>query len=680
MGNLFSSPEPEPIGNHENTPLLKNRSRPSTVTTTTLVKPQLVKTTPIAKNRPVAKPAPAPKLVKSTTQPPVRPATKLVKPTAQPPAKPIVASAPAKPIVAYAPAKPIAHTPVKPTTKPTTIPYPTAPTKSFNAKSEDNLDQLPAVILPYVALSFMAYLYPTYFYLGLAEYDILKRGINLAQKVPVNSNSLKRLPEYISRDGILSFESRKDITTKFNNLFKILSEKSNQLPDRLQPGLLAPKYDYTALMEKMTKFAPTKSGWGELLRLSQSGLNTKHASIYIHTSDDLTCYVVADWSDINQPEVSVVFRGTRSLQNAITDTKGALMKKTIERYCDPNHPLNPDNNVNPRVFGDALNMEEEVLNTILFSIIYAKSLIPSKPKKVQLTITGHSLGGCLANIFGLLIGKTIEMEAAGDLPAIITPEINVPIRVVAVSSPRSFNKAAATLYDGMAHLSDASKKSGKKQIIEHINMCTRGDQVPNVPLQATGFYHPGDYNLEGNKQGEKVASSTILKPSNIRSEAAPGIGAKTKTLNTKNTYHQFKPSITPTSTAHMTVAGLKLPLGRAAIGFKAGSDISIKKGCKVSVIHNSVTTSYVFPFSEDMRFMTFEDFKKMVVRNLHEDHNLKKTAKGIITYPTANPVVNPGKLARSVQRLGNVKVLNQGICKTKRMKIGGKKKTIKRRK
>ena len=86
--------------------------------------------------------------------------------------------------------------------------------------------------------------------------------------------------------------------------------------------------------------------------------HSKYAIIYIHTTDDLSCYIVANASDTNNPEIYVLFRGTRSLKNAISDVKG-MMKGSLD---------SEDTNNNMKAFRGALELISEVINILI--IIY----------------------------------------------------------------------------------------------------------------------------------------------------------------------------------------------------------------------------------------------------------------------------------------------------------------------
>ena len=498
------------------------------------------------------------------------------------------------------------------------------------SKKPPTKDQLPPIIMKYAILSNLAYSYPTYIFLALKIFDDVLLKLNNAEYDDVNKKQLVNVAPYVtkfkyqnkSQSGVLSKDSRKTISKFFNDQFKELVRTEKTI--KKQPGA---KSKTSLHSHQFDINHHVNSGISKF-----TGQHSNFSIIYIHTSDDLSCYIVANASDTENPEIYVLFRGTRSLKNAISDLKG--IKK--ESLCSGN----PDNKM--KAFAGALHLESEVMNIIFYSIVhiymtFLKDKCNNRP--AQISVTGHSLGGCLCSIFSYyltnmllnIMKQPVRMDSGqtggkrrtkkrrsnktktqkkyrGGSVLTYDKIFKLPVIAVAISSPRPFNKELEVAYADLV----------TKQKIQHINFTSRGDAVTSLPPAAFGMYHPMDTHLE--KQGKFSKSS----PYNIRSDS---IG----TLNTSN----IKGMITRSNPAsHGMIGGISFM--DKILGFKIGSDLEAKRGCKILLIQppanaNEKTfknTSHIFKYSIDAQITSYSAFCNLIAKHMNESQNLAHSING----------------------------------------------------
>jgi len=538
--------------------------------------------------------------------------------------------------------------------------------------NDDNKDQLPAYIIKYAVLANLGYSYPTYMFLGLEYYLNVLNMLKDATYVPVNTKVLVNLEPYISNfeyqqikhSGVLSKASRVLITKKFNKDFSYLIDRE--------------KYALSSSGSKADNKDTLHNHQFDINHHTDS-INDKtqdFAIIYIHTSDDLSCYIIADASDKDNPEIHIIFRGTRSLKNALTDLKG-ISKKDI---CTS--PDSETGKKNRKAFAGALELEAEAINTIFYSIVYLYINFLNKKcygKKAQISVCGHSLGGCLSSIFGYYLAKMLSANWDNHIIGVATKGggqsvrktkkntnritrnmksktkcnkrsksntrkrknsrkqkkknysggnaqnnnsmfyssiFKRPIIVVAISSPRPFNKELEQDYSKLV----------KDGLINHINYTSRGDAVTSLPPQSFGMYHPM------HSSSIKMGFGKKSNPYDIRSDSI-------NRLNTSN----IKGVVTRSNPlSHGMVGGISFM--DKILGFKISSDLKGKKACKILMILNQdgdiKNTSHIFPYEDDKKINNYSTFKRLIIDNMHESKVTQHSIDGIQTVGTANNTEN----------------------------------------
>ncbi len=517
-------------------------------------------------------------------------------------------------------------------------------------------DQLPAYILKYAILCNLAYSYPTYFYLGLSLYNNALTRLNEAQFVDINKNQLIGLKDYVTnytaankKNQVLSYESRHEISDTYNKNMKTLIEYENKAAEakktkQQEKGQLAD--------HKFNMTNDHLAAGQQFLKTAEFAQN--YATMYIHTSDDLSCYIVADISNKNKPEIHVVFRGSRSLKNAVSDVKGFIKeslcnKKLNKEALETLKEKAEETFKKAKAFGGAVHLEKEVLNVMVYSMVYLqkefieKRLTEEKLPKTTISITGHSLGGCLCSLFALYFYKLLKNPDFFDSPTTtankggkktkkhrknkqrrtrkgkrgggvkILDFIGLPFKVVAVSSPRPFNEAAEKEYVNAVNTG----------YIEHINYTSRGDPVTSMPPNTLmNFYHPMETKNE--KTGKGIIFKDKSSPYSIRSTSTVFENEKVNpnlSLDTSN----IKGGITRINPfAHGSVGGISFM--HLVRGYTVGSDITFK-GIKVLAIipkkgEKISTTSHNYPFSENAIITSYTAYVKEIGDKLKSDNVL----------------------------------------------------------
>ena len=216
--------------------------------------------------------------------------------------------------------------------------------------------------------------------------------------------------------------------------------------------------------------------WDEdaLRKSVAEGVETKDTNfemVYVHTSEDLSCYLVADKK---ANAIFIVFRGSRSLsnwkKNFTVHTKAGCTDP-----CNVSHKLQckkGERKEEMRMYPGFLGLDLEAIHTIVWMGAHlAKTVIgasPSKPARVFMF--GHSLGGALATISSLLYSM---MRAPGLEPADAKAGLKLlcpRVTCISYASPRPFNKAADECFN-------LRKDMG---LISFARLFTAGDPVPTV--------------------------------------------------------------------------------------------------------------------------------------------------------------------------------------------------------
>ena len=206
-------------------------------------------------------------------------------------------------------------------------------------------------------------------------------------------------------------------------------------------------------------------------------LQTAHYKVvYLHTSEDLSCYIIA--SKLNN-SIFVVYRGSRSLKN--WKTNFTMMAKNNADYdpCADKYQLyaNPD----IKFFPGFLKRDMEAMHTTTMMAAYlAKDFLGAGPQnKAKMFTFGHSLGGALCSIYALLFSIIMNPLVGTHQMPELTNYLENSITCVSYGAPRVFNTAANTLFNA-------------QQQAKHIHfrrVWTKGDPVQRLPV---GLYiHPG---------------------------------------------------------------------------------------------------------------------------------------------------------------------------------------------
>jgi len=230
--------------------------------------------------------------------------------------------------------------------------------------------------------------------------------------------------------------------------------------------------------------------------------NNQWAYIYIHTSEDLSCYLIADKLT---HAIYFIFRGTRSLQNVKTD-----LKPSAHILC------RPDVNVKDceEVFKGVYKLEHEAIHTIYYSSIFLmKNFLNCTPQNPCSTFTyGHSLGGASATLFAYLwVGIHQEQLKQPNTNSNLCHNY---INCVSYGSPKVFNNVLNIHFEQLI-------TDGKIQFIRYV---TEGDAITSLPPEAKikkgvinfTLVHPGKnlgvpINVNNNN---KTSNFTLLKCQN----------------------------------------------------------------------------------------------------------------------------------------------------------------------
>jgi len=225
----------------------------------------------------------------------------------------------------------------------------------------------------------------------------------------------------------------------------------------------------------------------------------KWAYMFIHTSEDLSVYLLADKITHS---IYVIFRGTRSLQNVKSD-----LTPHAQVLCNPGASKGEVE----EVFKGVYKLQSEVLHTIYYSSVWLANqfLKASKSNPVQLWSYGHSLGGASASLFAYLWVGIHDEQRKKD--AQVAGVCKPNIFCCTYGAPKVFNQVLNKHFE---------KLMGQGRI-EYIRYVTEGDAITSLPPEAKikkGFLnftlvHPGK-NLGQNvslKGKERDSNYSLLK-------------------------------------------------------------------------------------------------------------------------------------------------------------------------
>jgi len=248
--------------------------------------------------------------------------------------------------------------------------------------------------------------------------------------------------------------------TKFVNGYytEVFSKYLKKKPDILPGKEKLPDtfWDEDALRESIAKGVETK--------------DTNFEMVYVHTSEDLSCYLVADKK---ANAIFIVFRGSRSLsnwkKNFTVHTKAGCTDP-----CNVSHKLQCKDGEKEemKMYPGFLGLDLEAIHTIVWMGAHlAKTVIGATAiKPARVFMFGHSLGGALATISSLLYSMMrapgLEPARAKDGLKLLCPRVTC----ISYASPRPFNKAADECFN-------LRKDIG---LISFARLFTAGDPVPTM--------------------------------------------------------------------------------------------------------------------------------------------------------------------------------------------------------
>jgi len=270
-------------------------------------------------------------------------------------------------------------------------------------------------------------------------------------------------------------EAAEKINTAFvGNEARVLAAQQNKNPNTTNKvSQLPPKfYTYESLDASNKTRLQQQDNW---------------AYIYIHTSEDLSVYLLADKLTNS---IYVVFRGTRSLQNVKSD-----LKPHAQILCDDS----ADKKDVEEVFKGVYKLQNEAIHSIYDSSIWLADnfLKATKKNPVQIWSYGHSLGGASASLFAYLwVGIHDEQIKVGNQKA----DIFMPnIYCSTYGAPKVFNQALNKHFESLM-------KQGRIQYIRYV---TEGDVITSLPPEAN--IKKGVLNFTLVHPGKNLVSAVTVK-------------------------------------------------------------------------------------------------------------------------------------------------------------------------
>ena len=301
---------------------------------------------------------------------------------------------------------------------------------------------------------------PIIYQLGLIE--IMK--ILQETKVNRDNNMLYFLNIFI--DEVNNVKSQKEFINLIKDKKKMvsLSQVAKKINDRLYS--LEKEIYRVEGIKPLTSLQKGGQKYMDINKLSEqfkkeftNAANGDIKTVYIQTNHDENVYITA-FKTTNT--ITVTFRGTASIKNALTDANALAY-----RACS-----NPA--IKIKELGGMITMIDSTLNTLMYALLYlSKTFL--KQGAANIYTFGHSLGGGLTTIFAYqYIGAHQVLNK--DEQKLLSPNITC----ISNAAPRVLNKVA--MEEFMSYVAD-----GK---IKYLRQWTDSDWVPAVPPQISGYYHP----------------------------------------------------------------------------------------------------------------------------------------------------------------------------------------------
>lgn len=433
--------------------------------------------------------------------------------------------------------------------------------KSINYPTGES-DKIPPLVLWGALFSRLAYDPPVIFTLGLqAVLDIINNSENhpviIDHKLPTTEEEF--LNEYLQppkRKPPAQWKATAKFAQMINatlddvekNIYTELGVKS----PGTQPGDTPPPSSLKVL--KTGGFSGRRTGGRGKSGSSDftcQELPLKHKSqlaklkgwavMYITTSTDLSVYLVAERAS---QAIYVIFRGSRSAQNAVSDANIFKIKK-----CP---------NSNQEFFGGVLHLDTEGLGTIINGLTFLADnfFAEGKGREIQVFSFGHSLGGGECTLFADIWDstyKTLERPTQAKFKECIV--------CVSYGAPRIFNEAAMDAF--------MEKVTANPSKILYLRVWTGGDWVPTLPPEKLKYYHPKTAQIIPTLKFAPVWNTSLLAPGdktkvNYNLSANGKFGAGTGGFSANAVAHMFQARINfwpvgfraGTSAVHSTRMGL----------------------------------------------------------------------------------------------------------------------------
>ena len=354
-------------------------------------------------------------------------------------------------------------------------------------------------------------------------------------------------------------------------------------------------------------------------------------AFYIHTNNDLSCYLVADK---RMNSISVVFRGSTSVANWKTNVQ--MFGKSLCHFLrSTGYAAKFKGAKGPSIYTGFLNLENECIHTIFYTMIYlAKEFLLDKDKlnkddnlknprdAPKVFVFGHSLGGALASIFSLYYAG-LKSTDANEQRRKVMSVLNLQLVSASYGSPRVFGKQTTGIFDSLIDMGFLYFK----------RYVTRGDPVTEMPLEkVTGMQHAGKncdpwvvVACDGGQSHARLVGSAV--------GGERGAAVYNVPLNCSN-YREG--AALPFALAHANQLDIDFVpvLGQGAKMKAEGlehKDLHIKI-VEINLEHKDPVRSYVFPMkileseaakkaqsSEDDLIKSYEMYKQLIIANLEED-------------------------------------------------------------
>lgn len=342
-----------------------------------------------------------------------------------------------------------------------------------------NEDCLPFHVFLGAVLSRACYDPPSVFALDIADtYDsvFLQEWLSSSKRLLQPSSECRMAGKQKAFSSyVKTGEAAKKINTSFvgNEARVLATEQSTKPKTTNKLSQLPPKfYTYQYLDESNKSRLQEQDNW---------------AYIYIHTSEDLSVYLLADKLTYS---VYVIFRGTRSLQNVKSD-----LKPHAQILCDDS----ADKKDVEEVFKGVYKLQNEAIHSIYYSTIWLADnfLKATKKNPVQLWSYGHSLGGASASLFAYLwVGIHDEQIRVGNQKA----DICMPnIHCSTYGAPKVFNQILNKHFERLM-------KQGRIQYVRYV---TEGDVITSLPPEAK--IKKGVLNFTLVHPGKNLGSTVLVK-------------------------------------------------------------------------------------------------------------------------------------------------------------------------